>query len=229
MRYSFPLPAIFITATGTEMGKTFVAAGLIACLRRRGRRVAALKPVLSGFNEDEYTGSDPALLLKACGVPMNRSTIAAISPWRFRAPLSPDMAGRAEGKKIDFAELSRFCRQAIFEAEDLLVIEGIGGLMVPFNETSTVADLIETLRIPLILVAGTYLGSLNHTLSAVEVAKTRGLAIAAIVLNETPDSSVPITATRASLKNFCGTVPIVPLIRGLDTIAFEQLADCIGA
>jgi dethiobiotin synthetase len=224
------LPAIFITATGTEIGKTFVAAGLIACLRRRGRKVAALKPVVSGFDPNEIAGSDPALLLEACGTLATPATIAAISPWRFAAPLSPDMAARAENKTIAFPALVSFCRKAVATANDLLVVEGIGGLAVPLDETATVADLIEMLQIPLILVAGTYLGSLSHTLSALEVARTRGLSIAAIALNETPNSSVPIAATCASLKNFAGNTPIVTLMRESGTLAaFETLADCVEA
>jgi dethiobiotin synthetase len=219
------LPAIFITATGTEIGKTYVAAGLIACLRQRGRKVAILKPVVSGFDPQASAGSDPALLLEALGREPSEVGIDAIAPWRFAAPLSPDMAAAREGKPIDFAALVGFCRAAIGAAEGVLVIEGIGGLMVPLNAQSTVLDLIEALRIPMILVAGTYLGTLNHVLTAFEVISNRGLNIAALVLNETPGSPVPIAATEASLANFCGDVPMVALRRGGENnAAFEVLA-----
>lgn len=223
------MPAIFITATGTEIGKTFVAAGLIRCLRRRGRGIAALKPVVSGFNADAGAGSDPAVLLKALGRKPSEVAIAAIAPWRFSAPLSPDVAAVLEGKPIDFSALVGFCEAEIAAAEDMLVIEGIGGLMTPLDAQATVLDLIEALRIPIILVAGTYLGTLSHVLTAFEVATDRGLDITALVLNETPASSVPIAATRASLTNFCGEVPIVALQRGDDdnSATFEALADLL--
>lgn len=223
------MPAIFITATGTEIGKTFVAAGLIRCLRRRGRGIAALKPVVSGFNADAGAGSDPAVLLKALGRKPSEVAIAAIAPWRFSAPLSPDVAAVLEGKPIDFSALVGFCEAEIAAAEDMLVIEGIGGLMTPLDAQATVLDLIEALRIPIILVAGTYLGTLSHVLTAFEVATDRGLDITALVLNETPASSVPIAATRASLTNFCGEVPIVALQRGNDdnSATFEALADLL--
>jgi dethiobiotin synthetase len=223
------LPAIFITATGTEIGKTFVAAGLIGALRRRGRRVAALKPVVSGFDLHASAGSDPAVLLAALGREPSEVAIAEIAPWRFSAPLSPDMAAAREGKPIDFVALAGFCRAAIAAAEDVLVIEGIGGLMVPFDAQSTVLDLIDALRVPLILVAGTYLGSLSHALTAFEVAADRGLDTAALVLNETPGSPVPIAATRASFTNFCAEVPIIALRRGAggNAAAFEALADLL--
>jgi dethiobiotin synthetase len=223
------LPTIFITATGTEIGKTFVAAGLIGALRRRGRSVAALKPVVSGFDPDASAGSDPAVLLKALGRKPSELAIAAIAPWRFSAPLSPDVAAMWEGKPIDFSALVSFCDAAIEAAEDVLVIEGIGGLMTPLDAQSTVLDLIEALRIPIILVAGTYLGTLSHVLTAFEVVTDRGLDTAALVLNETPGSSVPIAATRASLTNFCGEVPIVALQRDGEgnAAAFEALADLL--
>ncbi len=223
------MPVIFITATGTEIGKTFVAAGLIGALRRRGRSVAALKPVVSGFDPHATAGSDPAVLLNALGREPSEVAIAAIAPWRFSAPLSPDMAAALDGKPVDFAALVAFCRAAIEAAEDVLVIEGIGGLMVPFDAQSTVLDLIEALRIPLILVAGTYLGTLSHVLTAFEVATHRGLEVAALVLNETQSSPVPIAATQASLTNFCGEVPIIALQRGGvgNAAAFEALADLL--
>ncbi len=223
------MAAFFITATGTEIGKTFVAAGLIAALRRRGRKVAALKPVASGFDPQASGESDPALLLRALGRTPSELAIAEIAPWRFAAPLSPDMAAEREGKHIDFEALATFCHAAVETAEDVLLIEGIGGLMVPFGAQATVLDLIDTLQIPIVLVAGTYLGTLSHVLTAFEVATNRSLAIAALVLNETPGSSVPIEATRASLTNFCGEVPILTLARAADNAAtFEALADLLA-
>ncbi len=223
------MPAIFITGTGTKIGKTFVAAGLIGSLRRRGRYVAALKPVISGFDAHASADSDPALLLKALGREPSAVAIAAIAPWRFAALLSPDMAAARERKPIDFAALVGFCRLAIAAAEDVVVIEGIGGLMVPFDAQSTVLDLIEALRIPIILVAGTYLGTLSHVLTASEVATNRGLDMAALVLNETPGSPIPIEAIHASLTNFFGEVPIITLTRGSadNAAAFEALADLL--
>ena len=224
------MAATFITATGTEIGKTFVAAGLIRALRRRGRSVAALKPVVSGFDPDASALSDPALLLGALGREPSEVAIAEIAPWRFAAPLSPDMAAAREGKPIDFTALVAFCRAAIEAAGDVLVIEGIGGLMVPFDAQSTVLDLIEALRIPLVLVAGTYLGSLSHALTAFDVARHRGLEIASLVLDETRDLPVPIAATRASLANFCDEVPIITLTRAGagNAAAFEALADLLA-
>jgi dethiobiotin synthetase len=221
------MPAVFVTATGTDIGKTFVTAGLAAFLRGRGRKVAIIKPVVSGFDEKAIAASDPAVLLEALGQAPSLPAIAAVSPWRFRAPLSPDMAARGEGVAIDFDAVVAFCRSAVAEAEDMLLIEGIGGLMVPLTAGTTVLDLVEALRILPILVAGTYVGSLSHTLTALEVMRRRGIDLGALVLNETPGSAASPEETAASLRNFCGAIPIVIFRRGTDatnTESFAQLA-----
>jgi dethiobiotin synthetase len=216
------MPALFITATGTDAGKTFVTTGLIRVLRRNGHSVAALKPIASGFDEQNFAMSDSALLLEACGHDIDLDAIAAISPWRFAAPLSPDTAAALEGKSIDVAAVQNFCATAMTKAEDILLIEGIGGIMVPLDARSTVCDLISALNVPILLVAGTYLGSLSHTLTALEVAQRRNLPIAALVLNETKNSTVTIEATRQSLSHFWQG-PIVTIPHGASSAAFELL------
>ncbi len=216
---------LFITATGTDIGKTFVTAGLIHALHQHGRKVTVLKPIATGFDAENFAASDAALLLKACGRNVDLDAIAAISPWRFAAPLSPDMVAAEEGRTIDVSAVHRFCAEAIAEAEDVLLIEGIGGLMVPLDAQSTVCDLIAALKIPTILIAGTYLGSLSHTLTALEVAQKRDLHIAALVLNETKNSSVTMEATRESLSHFWkGPVVTIPH-NAPDASTFEKLME----
>src|SRR5262245_8315769 len=105
------MPALFVTATGTDIGKTFVTCGLIAELRRQGRAVTALKPVVTGFAADTAAASDPALLLAALGAPLD--DIGKISPWRFAAPLSPDLAAQRENRTLDAREVVAFSRTAI--------------------------------------------------------------------------------------------------------------------
>jgi dethiobiotin synthetase len=238
------MPAAFVTATGTDIGKTFVTAGLARCLRARGRKVAVLKPVVSGFDIGALVTSDSGVLLEAAGQEPSLGDIEAISPWRFAAPLSPDMAGRREGRAIDFPALVGFCRAAIGAADDVLLIEGIGGLMVPLTDDKTVLDLIEALRTPPILVSGTYVGTLSHTLAAFEIMVRRGIGPAALVLNETPDSPASGEETAASLRHFCATTPIFILSRseprnsaengahagvsgGVNAASFREMADLI--
>ena len=164
------MTAIFITATGTDVGKTFVAAALIRHLRQMGRTVDAIKPIVSGFDPARPNTSDPGVLLTALGKQVTQPEIDRIAPWRYRAPLSPDLAARREGKTIDVNAVIEFCHNAIETKEDILLIEGVGGIMVPLDEHKTVLDVMMALRLPLILVAGSYLGTISHTLTALELA-----------------------------------------------------------
>jgi len=206
--------SFFVTASGTDVGKTLVMTTLCWQLHQAGKKVTALKPVVSGFDPQAPAKSDPALLLGALGRDVDDAEIEAISPWRFTAALSPDMAARQEGRSIDFARLVEFCRVAIAGAEDVLLIEGIGGLMVPLDARATVLDLVAELAIPILLVAGTYLGTLSHVLTALAAARHRAVEIRALVLNQSPDSSVPIEETITTLTNFCAPLPILSLQRG---------------
>ncbi len=225
------MSAVFITGTGTGVGKTFVAAGLIRCLREQDRPVAALKPLLSGFDPLAPSGSDPAVLLEALGREIQPEELHRIAPWRFRAPLSPDMAARAEQRAIAFEEVADFCRAAIANSRGTLLIEGIGGVMVPIGQRHTVLDLMAALRLPVILVSGSYLGTLSHTLCAQAVILRHGLELSAIVISETEASAVPLGATLASLANFT-KAPLLGLRRpdpaAANRAVFEQLAALTG-
>jgi dethiobiotin synthetase len=213
--------AIFVTATGTDIGKTFVTAGLIRALRAQGRSVSALKPVISGLDIDAIETSDTGILLQAMERLITPETIAGLSPWRFRAPLSPDMAAARENRVIDFAELITFCRKAIAAADGTLFIEGVGGAMVPLDARHTVLDWIAALEIPALLVAGTYLGTISHTLTALAALTSRGVAVRAIVLNESENSPVPVAETMGTIGRFAPAVPITAIPRGDDSTALQ--------
>jgi dethiobiotin synthetase len=222
------MTAIFITATGTDIGKTFIAAGLIRHIRAAGRTVDALKPVATGFDPAAADGSDPGVLLSALGRPVTLAEIERIAPWRYAAPLSPDMAARRENRAIEFDALLRFCQAAIAARTGTLLIEGIGGIMVPLDNTHTVLDWMTALNIPVVLVAGSYLGSLSHALTCLDVLKRRDLAIKALIVNESPGSSVPIADTIGTLSHFAAPIPIVAMPRLPDRKAehpaFTELA-----
>ena len=114
------MAAYFVTSTGTDIGKTFVTAGLIRYLRESNQRVAALKPVVSGYDSSVVQTSDPAVLLSALGLPVTADEVDRIAPWRFRAPLSPDLAAAREDRRIDFDQLVSFSRSAINASTGLL-------------------------------------------------------------------------------------------------------------
>jgi len=202
--------AIFITGTGTEVGKTFVAASLIRHLRQLGRSVEAIKPVVSGFDPERSATSDPGLLLQALGFPATLPNIERISPWRFRAPISPDAAARREGLRIDVDEVVAFCRSAVEQRQEILLIEGVGGIMVPLDEQRTILDVMMALRLPLILVAGSYLGTISHTLTALDALFRRDMSLLAIIVSETPGATVPLEETVAAIGRFADPVIVLP-------------------
>jgi dethiobiotin synthetase len=226
------MAAFFVTGTGTDIGKTFVTAALIHAWRRRGRAVAALKPVASGFDPARIAESDPGVLLAALGKAPTAQALDAIAPWRFRAPLSPDMAAQREGRHLDFAALVDHSRAAVASAEGMLLIEGVGGIMVPLDDRHTVLDWMADLQLPLILIAGSYLGTISHTLSALDVVgRRRELSVATLVVNETPHSGVPLDETAATITRFAGDLPVLALPRlaraDQSHPAIEQLTDLL--
>lgn len=227
------MTAYFITGTGTDIGKTFVTANVVRTLKQRGQKASALKPVASGYDPKTAAESDPGLLLAAMGEAVTEENLARIAPWRFAAPLSPDMAAAREKRSIDFAELIKHSRKAIAETEGTLLIENVGGIMVPLGVPRTTMDWMLTLNIPIVLVTGSYLGTLSHTLSAIDAILRRNLQIAAIVLNESAESTVDLGETAATLQSYIAASPasVAPLVtvkRGGDDKAFNQLADILA-
>ena len=208
------MSAYFVTATGTDIGKTFVTAGLIRHLRHTGRKVDALKPVVSGFDIATAALSDPGILLGALDEPVTSESLDRLSPWRFAAPLSPDMAAAREGKTLDFDAVVSLCHEAIRDAQGILFIEGVGGVMVPLDGSHTVLDWMAALDLPVILVTGSYLGAISHTLTALECLKRRDLTVKAVVVNETGDGAVPLDESLRTLARFAPAVPLVPIPLG---------------
>ena len=205
------MTAIFVTATGTDVGKTFVTTGLIRHLRAAGRAADAIKPVVSGFNADDPAGSDPAILLEALGRPL--TDIDRICRWRFAAPLAPAMAAKREGRTIEFNALVDFCRRAVVGHRDVMFIEGIGGVMVPLDDRHTVLDWMTALRLPLLLVAGSYVGTISHTLTALQVLARRNLYVAAIIVSESADSAASLEQTVETIARFADSMDVIGIPR----------------
>jgi dethiobiotin synthetase len=210
------MSAIFVSATGTDVGKTFVTTGLIRHFLAQGGAVDAIKPVVSGFDPAALAQSDPGALLAALRRPVTIAEVTRISPWRFAAPLSPDMAAQREGRAIDFDAVTEFCRGAMAVCRGHLFIEGIGGIMVPLDDSRTVLDLITQLRLPLLLVAGSYVGTISHTLTALQVLARRNLDMAAVVVSESQDSAATLDETMAEIERFSDSIDVVGIPRLAD-------------
>jgi len=207
----------FITSTGTGIGKTYLTASLCFQLNKLEQDVHALKPIISGFSIENPNESDSAILLASMGKEYNEESINKISPWRFKLAASPDIAARLEGREIITNELIDFCsnymRITQKKEASTLLIEGIGGAMVPINSEHTVLDWIKLLNIKCILVSGSYLGCISHTLTTFEAMQTKGLTPKSLVISESEDSPVSLYETEKTLKNFLKDTPIFVLER----------------
>lgn len=197
---------LFISASGTEIGKTFVTCALISQLKAAGHSVDALKPVVTGYDPREPELSDSGVLLGALGERVDARLIERITPWRFDDAVSPDMAAERERRSIPFAQLVEFCAER--RRVDVTLIEGIGGIMVPLDSTHTVLDWVEALAAPVLLVVGGYLGTLSHTLTAVGMLRSRGQTLAGVIVNESADQPVSLAETANVIARFVDPTPV---------------------
>jgi dethiobiotin synthetase len=190
---------LFITGTGTEVGKTHVAAMIARALVAEGRRVGVYKPAASGCGREgndpttgELVSGDAVALWDAAGRPL---TLERVCPQRFEAPLAPHLAAAAEGRQIDEALLAGGAAYWRDEC-DILIVEGAGGLMSPLADEMYNADLAAALAYPLVVVSENALGTIHHTLTTLIAAAAfeDGLRIAGIVLNHTRESQTRSSA-----------------------------------
>lgn len=203
---------LFVTATGTGVGKTYVTAALARAARAQGLSVRAVKPLLSGFDPAD-PGHDAARLLTAQG--LGPEALDTVCPWRYAAPLSPDMAAAAEGKTVPVADVIAFTRAAFQGPQDVVLVEGVGGAFVPLSPTNTVADWIAASRAPAVVVAGSYLGSLSHTLATVRALGAAGVPPVAVVVSESAGPGhPPFDATMASLAAHLPQTAVLPMRQG---------------
>ncbi len=206
----------FVTGTGTEVGKTVVAAALARTLRSHGT-VAVFKPAVTGLDEPGET--DHALLRRASGSEQGDD---AIAPYRYGLPASPHLAAAEAGEAIDPERLRQAAQTAGGRA-DALICEGVGGLLVPLvwlcsphraqHATYTVRDLAVELGLPLVVAASPGLGTINHTLLTIEAARAVGLEVAAVVLTPWPGEPSTIERSNRETIEGLGEVPVRTLPR----------------
>jgi dethiobiotin synthetase len=206
----------FVTATGTEIGKTVVAAAIANAGRRAGSGVAVFKPAVTGLVDYPLAPEtwarapelpDHALLRLAAGSTQGDDEIA---PYRYGPPVSPHLAAELSGERIDPDRL-RGAALATTGDADLLVCEGVGGFLVPLAADYLVRDLARDLALPVVIVSAAGLGTINHTLLTIESVRSAGLEVASVVLNRWPDR--PSVTERSNLETIerLGRVPVYPL------------------
>jgi dethiobiotin synthetase len=206
---------LFVTGTGTEVGKSVVAAVIANTLRDAGERVAVFKPAVSGLDEEGET--DPELLKRAAG---SDQATADIAPYRYGPPVSPHLAAELAGEAVDPDRLRRAATEAAADA-DALVCEGVGGLMVPLTPDYLVRNFAADVELPLVVVATAGLGTINHTLLTVEAAWSAELEVAAVVLNLWPEE--PGEMERSNLETIADLTGVE-----VHTLPRIDLADPVG-
>jgi dethiobiotin synthetase len=175
------LKGIFITGTDTGVGKTYVAAGIAAELKKGGMNVGVMKPVETGcsMRAGRLIPKDALRLMKAAGA---HDSPALVNPYCFRKPLAPSIAAELDGGKVDIKRIIN-AYQILLRRHDFMIVEGAGGIMVPLTHAYTHLDLAFILKLPVVIVARAGLGTINHTLLTIAALKGRGIAIAGVVIN----------------------------------------------
>jgi dethiobiotin synthetase len=218
------VPGVFVTGTGTEVGKTVVAAAIARTQAAAGKGVAVFKPAVSGLDDRTSNGTsqsrrrssprhhqmpDHALLRRAAGSSQSDDDIA---PYRYEPPVSPHLGAELVAEAIDPARLVGAARAAA-DGADFLVCEGVGGLLVPLTLGYLVRDLARELALPLVVAASPALGTINHTLLTVEAARAVSLEVVAVVLTPWPAQPGTVEASNRAAIARLGSVRVETLAR----------------
>jgi dethiobiotin synthetase len=209
---------VFVTGTDTEVGKTVVACTIAATLAARGERVATFKPAVTGLTEPGAELPDHELLRRSADSPQPAE---AVSPYRFGPAVSPHLAAELAGIEIAPGHLVAAAEGAAANA-DVLVVEGVGGLLVPLCGEYLVRDFAAELALPLAIAARPGLGTINHTLMTIESARAAGLDVVAVVF--TPWRRFPRAIERSNRRT-------IEALAGVETFGLpaREIADGVGA
>jgi dethiobiotin synthetase len=200
---------LFVTGTGTGVGKTVLSAALLAAMSAAGVRVRAHKPVVTGLDEHSETGWPPDHELLASVAGMAPEEVA---PLRYGPAVSPHLASALAGETIDPAQLIARARAAAID-DGALIVEGVGGLLVPLADDFTVRDLAVALGLPVVIAASPGLGTINHTLLSIESARAAGLEVRAVVLTPWPDAPDEMECSNSDTIARLGKIEVVDLSR----------------
>lgn len=222
-----PVRGLFVTGTDTEVGKTVVAAGLAAWCRAKGMDVGVMKPIATGgirHGTRRWVSADATRLARAAGVTPAPASASGgpgdpwplINPLCYQDPLAPYAAALRTHRPVKL-DAVRQAFQTLLRRHQFVIVEGIGGLLVPLTRRHTVVDLIRLLDLPVLIVSRLRLGTLNHTLLTVEHASRAGLEVLGVVLNAAePPADEPAARlaqrTNPSILKACLPVPLVGVL-----------------
>lgn len=193
-----------VLGIGTDVGKSFFVENICQNLRNKSHKVMAIKPISSGFKDDDKN-SDSGRILASLGKDFSLNNIEEISPWRFEEAVSPHLAAQNLNQEISFESVKKFCFDKISDAkksDSFLFIEAAGGVMTPISFSKTFLDLASELEISVLLITKSYLGAISHTLSAIKALESEKIIIEKIIFNKFAECDLSIFET---LKKFTKT------------------------
>ncbi len=211
---------IFVVGTDTGVGKTVVAAGLALVLKEKKVQVGVMKPVASGCRQAGKTlvSEDAVFLMEAA----ENQFPALSNPIRLREPLAPLVAADAEGLEVDIQKVL-FAFWELKKNYDYVIVEGIGGILVPLSEGYFVTDLIKSMNLSVIIVGRISLGAINHTLLTIEALRARGIEIEGIILNGlNPSSQSLAELTNPKVIEKLGKIPILGVLPQIEALSVEK-------
>ena len=211
----------FVTGTDTGIGKTIVSCALLSAYSARDNVVIGMKPVVTGRVCGEW--ADVKAIVAASSVAAPREWV---NPYAFIPPISPHLAAKQAGIEIDIEIIRQACRN-LQKISDVVVVEGVGGIMVPLNDRNDVADMAYALDLPVILVVGMRLGCLNHALITAKIIQTSGLKLAGWVANQIDPQMNSFDENLHTLKERlnCPLLGVLPFERNVSTKNFSTLLD----
>lgn len=227
--------AVFVTGTGTDVGKTVVTAGILRYFRGQGVDAVSMKPVQTGAELVGGRMVAPDLVVHhgASGLAPETDVLDLMAPYLYEPACSPHLAGRLANRYPDVDRIVE-CAEQLHASHDCVLIEGAGGIMVPLDESVTMLDLMRRLGCPVLLVAMRGLGTINHTLLSVEVLRGAGLEVLGVVFNETESverdfirQDNPESVRRFGKVDILGDVDYLEGFDPLSETTWEQFEKCM--
>ncbi len=213
----------FVTGTDTGIGKTTVSCALLHAFAAQGKKVVGMKPIAAGSENGQWPDVEQLFAAGNVDVPRQK-----INPYAFDPPIAPHIAAQQVGMEIDLSVIHR-AYQELSTTADIVIVEGVGGFLVPVNRHQTGADLAKTLNLPVILVVGMRLGCLNHALLTAQAIKAAGLSLAGWVANCIDPDILMLTENIATLEQrldcpLLGVVPFDMKMDGQERAEFLDIA-----
>ncbi len=221
-----PYPGLFIAGTDTGVGKTRIACQILRQLREKGINAAGAKPIASGMQEmhGQWLNEDIQAIQEATE---RQFSLELVNQYRYEPYIAPHIAAMCRGEEIDVRVILD-CFRRLAAQSDLVVVEGAGGLMTPLNETQTFLDLVELLKLPVVLVVAVRLGCINHALLSQRVLESAGIPLLAWVANYPAADMTRDIAVEESLASrlhapLLGVVPWLSESVNTETLDLERL------